>query len=542
MAPVPASRLRSLDRERSGLLSLLEAVPDGTAILDDDGRIQGTNQALRTLAGLAQHDITGQLLVDLLFKDRGSRRVADAMSSPPGVAGSEILGRHIEASLLARHGQKLPVEICLSRVASGRHLHTVCFVRDISMRKRLIARLENERSAAEAADRAKSDWITVLAHEVRTPLNGILGILRLMQDEPRKDIRLGYLKTALTSSETLKSLLGDILDLSKLEAGKFVIEPQPISLRDLVDATRALWEPQFRAKRLAFEAAAPAGAEGHVMGDQGRLMQILHNLLSNALKHTSRGGARLAADIEASEATSLRVRLSVSDTGDGIAKSHHGKVFQAYEQVSGSRPVNALGTGLGLAITRRLAEAMGGSVGFTSETQKGSTFWVSVPLKRVVTGPVLRPAQPVAAIPGLAGRHILIADDDTVNQMVTRLSLKLLGCSSVTVANGHEAIAMLERTTFDAVLMDIAMPGLDGFETTRRIRALGGSGSRIPIVGLTAFTASGLQRDAEAAGMTACIEKPVDPATLDAILDAALSRANRGKVRGRRRSRRTAPA
>ena len=383
--------------------------------------------------------------------------------------------------------------------------------------------LEAARDAALDGARAKSEFLAVMSHEIRTPLNGIVGDASLLVDAPMTDEGRQLASIVLASSSSLLVIINDILDLSKIDAGRLEIENTVFAIDEVTSPMGELLGQAAQAKQIELRVRMDDDLPTHAIGDPARIRQILLNFVGNAIKFTERGSVTLRAHLEEQSETSLVVRFAVEDTGIGLSPVAMEKLFQPFTQADSSTSRKFGGTGLGLAISRRFAELMGGTVGVESVVGRGSTFWLRLPLQRVVrpdTSAVACGEQPaIPSAPGgpIRGR-VLVAEDSIPNQRIIEAQLKRIGVEYETVSNGHQAIEAVRRSGFDLVLMDCQMPEMDGFAATMAIRKLGGPAASMPIIALTAYALAGDRERCIAAGMDAYLAKPVKFAMLEQVI------------------------
>jgi signal transduction histidine kinase/CheY-like chemotaxis protein len=409
---------------------------------------------------------------------------------------------------------------------------------------------------AETSNAAKTQFLANMSHEIRTPLNGVVGMIELMQLTEMSAAQRRYVETATQSSQSLLRLIDDILDLSRIEVGRLELERAPFHLPALIHDVRVLFGDQARCKGLTLQTSVPDSLNVMLAGDKHRLLQVLTNLVSNALKFTSEGSITLRGSVEQTVGTALRIRFEVSDTGIGIPGSMQDLIFEAFTQADSSMTRRYGGTGLGLSIARQLCNMMDGDIGVESVAGVGSTFWFTVLMDhhadatppaetpQVPTVPAKSPASArvgvVAAPTGTpsvfvspasrdfraalerGGRttvSILLVEDNPANMRVTQALLETLGCRVTPARNGLEAVGAYRGNTFDLVLMDCQMPEMDGYEATRAIRQIESFGDRrTPIVALTAHAMEGSREASLASGMDDQITKPLTMAALTAKL------------------------
>ncbi len=369
---------------------------------------------------------------------------------------------------------------------------------------------------AEQSSAAKSRFLATVSHEVRTPLNGILGMAQLLQRSTLDAAQREQIDVVAQSARHLRTIIDDILDMARIESGRLHVEPSPFDLRATVHEVTAVLAPLAHDKSLAFDVAFDPGLAPAWLGDAARIRQVLHNLIGNAIKFTSRGAVRLAV---APAAQGLC--FAVSDTGPGIPAEARRRIFEPFEQASQGTARPSAGTGLGLTIARQLARTMGGDVVCTATSDGGSTFVFELVAEPVIGGlGESRDGDPPP--PGaLAGARVLLVEDNPVNAIVALAMLERFGLHATQAINGEEALQRLSAEQFDLVLMDCQMPGLDGFETTRRWRAHEAAttdGTRVPIVAVTANAAAGDRERCLGAGMDDYLAKPFEMPDLQVVV------------------------
>jgi PAS domain S-box-containing protein len=476
--------------------------------LTQQQRLVLANPLVESMFGFEPGSLSG-LPLESLINNRQEFAALQSSITPQLQSGEMV---DIELELPRRDGGSFLCRMMGKAVdpkspASG----TIWIMEDVTERRRTEAALALAKDQAQAASRAKSAFLANTSHELRTPLNGMLGLARLLQNPELADgTRRQYLDQLVDSAESLTSLISDILDISKVEAGRLTLERLPFSLTDMFNSIRLAYTTLAHARGLEFSVEVDAGVPSQVVGDPTRVRQILTNYLGNALKFTETGKIRL----HVTAPSPGHVRVEVSDTGPGISAALQAQLFSPFTQADSSTTRRFGGTGLGLSICRELASLMQGDVGVQSQLGQGATFWAELPLPVAPTHPTVRPAPAAPQDDGLVGRHVLMVEDHPVNMMIAVAQLEQWGLKVSQALDGHQAIDAVQQAAaagepFDAVLMDVQMPVMSGHEATRELRKLF-SASQLPIVALTAAALVSERDEALAAGMNDFLTKPVD--------------------------------
>lgn len=511
---------------------IFENLQDIYARVDRTGRVTMISPSVFKRMGYTPDEVLGQDVMQY-FVDKSVIRKAMLK-----LVRNHSL-RNFEVSMRRKDGseRQFMFNMLLLQDEHGHYSVVAVLARDITELKRQSAELVKAKEEAERSLKVKERFLANMSHEIRTPMNGVIGMIDLLTDTQLDDEQRGYVKTIKRSSETLLNILNDILDLSKIEAGKMALHESPVAFAEIFEKLIALFGQQANSKNNRLTYHLGPDLPTFVIADQTRLLQILSNLTSNAIKFTENGTVRVEASLISKRGKFNRIRVSVIDSGIGISPENINLLFNSFSQVDESSRKSFGGTGLGLAISKELAHLMKGEVGVESEVGKGSTFWFTIELKETAISPTQQHTE-VAEI-SLANffstyhPQVLLVDDNAVNRKVASEILRKAGCVVTTADSGPNAIACFAQgTPFDVIFMDIQMPDMDGVETTRHLREQ--FGSQLPVI--VAMTAYSMREDRErfiSQGLDDYIAKPIRAQSLIAkvkeIVDVKLKAAGEGQ-------------
>ena len=504
--------LKSVKSEAEVLMKAIESGKNGVAILDSDGNFTYLNNAHLEIFGYKDpSELRGKS-----WKSLYKPEVAEQIEAEAEIALQTDGTWNGEQEAVRRDGTVLYEEIWLTALPDG---GLICECQDISERVEFVAELQAEKDRADQANRAKSEFLATMSHEIRTPMNGVLGMASVLKTQNLTPAQENSVQVIKESGEALLDILNDILDLSKIEAGKVELEKAVFSIERMLDMTSTLWSSRAHAKGLGFVIKNDMSAHDMVRNDGNRLRQVLFNLISNAIKYTETGEIVVTVREAMRHNGALTLRFEVCDSGIGLTPGQRAKVFEPFIQADSSTTRKYGGTGLGLPISKGLVELMGGEIGVESTPGRGATFWFTIVAEPVETRSHNDDTFADRHAEGAADKskralRILIAEDNHLNQLVMRSMLMQLDCDLCIVNNGLEAVEEVQRNSYDLVLMDVRMPRMDGPTATRQIRKLPGPKSRIPVIAVTANAMKGDREKYLDAGMNDYVSKPVEPRVL----------------------------
>jgi PAS domain S-box-containing protein len=523
-----------LKLQKTYLELLLDHSPAAVTVLDNDDGVLRINHAFTSLFGYRSSEAVGRKINDLVAPENLSAEVAQV--SARGMAGERL---DLETVRRAQDGTLRNVRLLGQHiVVDGQQVASLATYIDVSAQKQVEADMIEARQAAEAANRAKGDFLAMMSHEIRTPMNAVLGMTNLLLETSLDTKQKEFARTVARSGEALIEIINEILDFSKIESGgQFQFEEEVFSLRRFVEDVVLLLRPQAEAGGIALTAEVAAGMPDTLKSDAGRLRQVLVNLVGNAIKFTDRGGVSVRVQGRRQDADHVHLRFEVRDTGIGMTSDNIDRLFQPFIQVDSSTSRRRGGTGLGLAISKRIVDLMGGRIGVESTPGQGSLFWFELGVAVAETpatgserfapdalsaGRTSSPAIRAAVL--LRPLRILVAEDHDINRRFVMFMLESLGHRADFAGNGLEAVTAWQSFDHDIILMDCQMPEMDGFEATKEIRRR--ELARTPLlprrVRIIALTANALKGDRErclAAGMDGYVTKPFTMRDLEAALE-----------------------
>jgi len=492
----------------------------GMALVAPDGEFLDVNPALCRFLGYPESELLALDFQSITHPDDLHADLRHVREMLEGVAETYSM----EKRYRRKDGRYVwcLLTVSLTRDPAGAPLFFISQVQDISGRKEAEERLRREadelaraRDAAEAADRAKSEFLAMMSHEIRTPMNAVLGFSSLLKNTPLDGSQASHVDMIESSGERLLELINDILDLSKIEAGAVQVNLMPFDVRACIDEAFHVLHPAAQRRNLAYHCHIAEGVPASVVGDRLRTAQVLINLLGNAVKFTERGSVGLTADAARDERGRCLLRFLVEDTGPGIPPDALQRVFEPFFQSHSSATRRQGGCGLGLAISQKLVALLNGELHAENRPEGGCRFSVILPVIESGSPAPSRPAPRTGAL----NARILVVEDNEPNRRLCELQLRQIGCQVDHAPDGRSAVEkVLGGEIFDAVLMDMQLPEMDGCSATRAIRAAEPAGRRVPIIALTANAMPEDREQCLAAGMDDYLSKPIRVPVLAEVL------------------------
>ena len=513
-------------------LAAFEHAVQGITLTTEAAEIIYANPALNDLLGYEPDELIGQSSA-VIMRPEDFHAVVKAGTK---MWGGKIQQEVIDIVLLSKTGEEIVVSNALSSLYSevrGERIF-ISHARDVREERKLAHKLASAVQKAELATQLKSEFLANMSHEIRTPLNGILGMAQVLATSDLDPQRADQVNVILESGNALLSILNDILDLSKIEAGHMEVSLIEADLRHKLDRLCKLYEPSADDKGLKLKLFIDPSVPSTLVIDPIRVRQCVGNLVSNAIKFTEAGDVLVVATGQRGDGDKMTVTIHVSDTGCGVPADKMDRIFESFAQADGSTTRRYGGTGLGLPITRQLARMMGGDVTLVSDPQRGSVFTLTFEAEiaeSVSRETLLRKLQPVDPKPDDANRstgaraRLLVVDDNAINRRVARTFLEQDGYEVDEAVNGKHALETIEGSPFDLVLMDIHMPELDGQRAFDQLRAGSGRNAAIPVIALTADSMRGDQEKYLARGFNGYVSKPIDQSSLLTVVEDCLTRA-----------------
>ena len=510
-------RTQTLAREEARKDAILRTALDCIISMNESGAVAEWNPAAERTFGYSRAEAIGRDLSELILPQHQRQPFRANLARYLRTGEARLIGRRIEALALRRDGESFPVEVAITVTHAADERVFTAHVRDITERKQAEEALRKSHDAARAGSEAKSAFVATMSHEIRTPMNAIVGMLELLSYSRLSGDQREMLDAARESSRSLLHLIDDILDFSKIEVGKLELHPEPVSVRQVVEAVGGTFKHVASGKGLLFTQRVDQTLFPAHLIDPSRLRQVLSNLVSNAIKFTESGSVTLEVKVLEALGGRQTLRFTVQDSGIGMSAETQGRIFEPFQQGESNTSRRFGGTGLGLSISRQLVELMGGHIEVASAQGVGTRVTVTLAVEQAkAAAGEAAPAQPdTPPLPLRApeGVKLLVVDDHPVNLAMLQRQLKVLGLEADTATHGAEALAKWRRERHGLVITDVQMPEMDGYAVARAIRAEQG-GAKPMVVAFTANTHREALEQCTAAGMDDYLTKPTELATL----------------------------
>lgn len=500
------------------LAATINASMDAVIVADMNGIILDFNGSAEKIFGYGKEEVLGLNLSEIIIPPALRSAHKAGLKRYRETEEPKLVGQGTVAiSAIRKDGSDFPVELLLARGEANEGPIMISYIRDMTEAKAAEQALQDARDAAMAADQAKSRFLAVMSHEMRTPLTGMFGALDLISESKLTKKQSGYLDLAQSSGQTLLRHVNDVLDISRIDSGQLDLASEAISLPDLLAELEQTNAPLAEKGGNRILTLSEGLKNPHIAGDAHRLRQVMLNLMSNSFKFTEDGLITVSVvETEVLDGKS-KYRFKVEDTGAGIPVDHQPHIFEEFYTQDQSYSRTKQGTGLGLSIVLRLVQLMGGTIDFSSEPGKGAKFWFDLVLSHSAA-PAVTPRKKKVTSASFAGRRVLLVEDNDTSRLVVGSLLRNQGLEVQEAENGAEAVTLAHDQPLDLILMDISMPVMDGLEATAKIRGGDGPNKATPILALTAHAMPEEQASFLAAGMAECVTKPIDPKTLRQIL------------------------
>ncbi|MDB3864828.1 ATP-binding protein [Amylibacter sp.] len=496
---------------------------DAIIIADGYSKIIEYNTSAQGVFGWSREEIIGKTMEELFFRKGLRDAYKNAMAQSLELSNTNVVdGVRVELTAWRKNGEEFEVELNMTYVERNNDAIYMAYIRDISDRKVAEKILIEARDRAERTDKAKSQFLAVMSHEMRTPLAGIIGVMDLLKTTKLTKKQDHYVQIATSSGEIMLEHINEALDITRIEGGALNLSPQEFNLPDLVRSLVDILKPLANEKKLNLDLQIDNKIKTNFMGDSLRIRQILTNLLGNSIKFTDKGSIKFVISYSHGSDTS-KLKFKITDTGKGIAPEDHKKIFDDFVVISSGGKQQTRGDGLGLSISRKIARQMGGDIIVESNINEGATFILSLPLKQVAKTDVVELKGLDIPVENFKKINVLVVEDSITNREVLCDMLEGMGHNVRSATNGLETLNQAKKQLFDIIFMDINMPIMGGIEATQKIRSGGGLNSKTYIAGLTAHGSDEFGVEAKESGMDCYITKPIRLAALRKIISDVIS-------------------